>query len=390
MIAPALNRRRLLTTMGGLALPPAFAPSPARAQQPTGRVARTETLAQGLSQPWSLAFLPDGRWLVTEKAGRLRLVRPDGPLAARVGEPVAGLPPVEVVGQGGLLDVVPAPDFARSRTVFWSYSEAGGGEERGRNGTAVARGRLVEAGGGARLDDVRVVFRQRPKVASRNHFGCRLVFDRAGMLFVTLGDRFGPREQAQALDGHLGKIVRITPDGEVPKDNPFVGRPGALPDLWSYGHRNIQGAALHPASGELWITEHGPQGGDELNRVQRGGNHGWPVITHGREYGSGLPIGDGTERADMVAPLRVWRPTSIAPSGLAFVTGDRYPGWKGSLLLGALRDQSLWRLQLDGERITAEERLSLDARVRDVREGPDGAVYVLTDEADGKVLRLLG
>ncbi|UUX95152.1 PQQ-dependent sugar dehydrogenase [Aquabacterium sp. J223] len=379
------TRRTVLSALG--ALP--FVPGVAQAQ-PTGRPARTEVLAQGLSQPWALAFLPDGRWLVTEKAGRLRIVRPDGPVSARVGEPVAGLPAVEAIGQGGLLDVVPATDFGRSRRVFWAYAEAGSGDERGRNGTAVARGRLVEAGGGARLEEVQVVFRQRPKVASRNHFGCRLVFDRGGMLFVTLGDRFGPRDQAQALDGHLGKIVRIAPDGEVPKDNPFVGRPGALPDLWSYGHRNIQGAALHPATGELWITEHGPQGGDELNRVQRGGNHGWPVITHGREYGSGLPIGDGTERADVVAPLRVWRPTSIAPSGLAFVTGDRYPGWKGNLVLGALRDQSLWRLQLDGERIAAEERLAVDARVRDVREGPDGALYLLTDESDGKVLRLLG
>jgi len=340
---------------------------------------RPVTVARGLQHPWGLAFLPEGRMLVTERPGRMRIVERDG----RLGAPLAGLPPVDAGGQGGLLDVVLDPRFADNRLVYWSYSEAAA---EGGNHTAVARGRLEEG----RLADVQVIFRQRPSVSSSHHFGSRLVFGRDGRLFVTLGDRFSRMADAQTLDNHLGKIVRIEPDGRAAPDNPFVGRAGALPEVWSYGHRNMQGAALHPVTGALWIHDHGPQGGDELNRVQRGGNHGWPVITHGRNYGLGTRIGEGTERADVVAPLRHWVPTSIAPSGMAFVTGERYPEWRGSLLIGTLRAQVLLRLSLDGERVVGEQTLlsGLNARIRDVRLGPDGWIYLLTDERDGRILRL--
>jgi glucose/arabinose dehydrogenase len=236
---------------------------------------------------------------------------------------------------------------------------------------------------------VQVVFRQEPKVASSAHFGGRLVFARDGNLFITLGERFSRRDDAQDLSNHLGKIVRIAPDGSVPRDNPLVGRRGARPEIWSWGHRNVQGAALHPATGALWTHEHGPQGGDELNIVTGGRNYGWPVITAGREYGSGAVIGQGETRADVVPALRTWVP-SVAPSGMAFVTSDRYPGWKGSLLIGTLKAQRLLRLTLDGERVTGEQRLlaGLGERIRDVRQGPDGRIYLLTDNSDGRVLRL--
>lgn len=341
---------------------------------------RVQPVAHGLVHPWGLAFLPDGRMVVSERPGRLRTVAPDG----RVGPPLAGLPPVAAVGQGGLLDVLAAPDFAQSQRLYWSYSEPGDG---GSNGTAVASARLV----GDRLADVAVLFRQQPKVDSRAHFGSRLVWARDGTLFITLGDRFSRRDDAQNLANHLGKIVRLRADGSVPPDNPFVGRDDARPEIWSWGHRNVQGAALHPATGELWATEHGPQGGDELNRVQRGANHGWPVVTYGRNYVTGTAIGEPGPRDGVVMPLRHWMPTSIAPSGLAFVTGSRYPGWAGSLLLGALRDQALWRLKFDGDKLVDEQRLQagLSARMRDVRMGPDGFVYLLTDNADGQLLRLL-
>lgn len=338
------------------------------------------TVTRGLQNPWGLAFLPDGRLLVTERPGRMRIVERDGTLGA----PLAGLPPVVAGGQGGLLDVVIDPRFADNRLVYWSYSEPAA--DGNGNSTAVARGRLD----GNRLADVQVIFRQQPKVASSHHFGSRLVFARDGRLFVTLGDRFSRMDDAQTLDNHHGKVVRIEPDGKVPADNPFVGRAGALPEIWSYGHRNIQGAAIHPVTGALWTNEHGPQGGDELNLTEAGKNHGWPVITYGRNYGLGTRIGEGTERADVVAPLRHWVPTSIAPSGMAFVTGDRYPGWQGSVLIGALRAQALVRLTLDGNRVTGEERLltNLNARIRDVRQGPDGWIYVLTDSSDGSIVRL--
>lgn len=345
-----------------------------------------ETVAQGLDHPWSLAFLPDGRMLVTERPGRLRLIAANGQLSA----PIAGLPRVKAAGQGGLLDVVLDPQFAQNQRIYWSYSE---GVIEGTR-TAVARGRLVIDGDKPRLDDVQVVFRQQPAVDSEAHYGSRLVFAPDGRLFITLGERFSHKADAQTLDNHLGKIVRIEADGRVPADNPFVATPGARPEVWSYGHRNVQGAAIDPGTGRLWATEHGPQGGDELNAVQRGKNHGWPVITYGRNYGIGTTIGEGTTRADVVAPLRRWVPTSIAPSGLAFLTSDRYaayPGWRGSLFLGALRGQALWRVTLKDGKVDRDEALlsDLKQRIRDVRQGPDGWLYLVTDEADGRVLRLL-
>ena len=338
---------------------------------------RPVTVASGLQNPWGLAFLPDGRMLVTERPGRLRIVGADG----KVGEPVAGLPPIVAGGQGGLLDVVVHPRFADNGYVYWSYSEPGDGG----NSTAVARGKLD----GNRLADVKVLFRQHPKVSSSHHFGSRLAFARDGRLFITLGDRFSRRDDAQTLDTHHGKVVRIEADGATPPDNPFVNRTGALPEIWSYGHRNLQGAAIHPETGELWTHEHGPQGGDEVNVTLAGKNHGWPVITYGREYGTGFRIGEGTTRADIPEPAKVWVP-SIAPSGMAFLTSDRYPGWKGSLFVGALRAQALVRLELDGRKVVREQRLleGLGERIRDVRQGPDGWLYVLTDARDGKVLRL--
>lgn len=335
------------------------------------------TVASGLEHPWGLAFLPDGSMLVTERPGRLRMVSPSGELGA----PLAGLPRIEVGGQGGLLDVAPDPNFAINRLVYFSYSEPG----EGGNSTAVARARLEPKG----LADVRVIFRQKPKVASGHHFGSRLAFARDGRLFITLGDRYSRKDDAQTLDTHHGKIVRIEADGRVPADNPFVGRAGALPEIWSYGHRNVQGAAIHPATGELWAHEHGPQGGDELNAVDAGRNYGWPVITYGRNYVSGTKIGEGTERADVPAPLTYWVP-SIAPSGMAFLTSDRYPGWKGNLFVGALRGAQLQRLVLDGRKVLQRESLlaNLGERIRDVRQGPDGWLYLLTDSAQGRILRL--
>jgi glucose/arabinose dehydrogenase len=342
---------------------------------------RAVAVARGLANPWAVAFLPDGRFLVTERPGRLRIVERDG----RVGEPVAGLPPVDAGGQCGLLDVVLDPKFADNALVYWSYAEAG----EGGNSTAVARGRLQGNG----LVEVQKIFTQLPKVSSRQHCGSRLVFARDGRLFVTLGERFSRKEDAQKLDNHLGKIVRIEADGRVPADNPFVATPGAMPQIFSLGHRNVQGAALHPASGELWASEHGPQGGDEINRILPGRNYGWPLLTYGRNYGTGTRIGEEGPKPGFEQPLYWWVPVSVAPSGMAFVGGDRYaayPGWNGSLLLGTLRGEALLRLELDGTRVVHEERLlsGLNARIRDVRQAPDGFVYVLTDSADGRLLRL--
>ena len=375
-----LTRRAVLggALLGGLAAASAVRAhgSPGAAQAGESVEPRVATVAGGLDQPWSLAFLPDGRLLITEKAGRMRLVADGKPLP-----PLSGVPEVDDGGQGGLLDVVLSPNFASDRTVFFSYSEPG---SRG-NGTAVARAVLD----GTRLSELKVIFRQEPKVSSRAHFGSRLVFGRDGNLFVTLGDRFSRRDEAQNLDNHIGKIVRITPDGGVPRDNPLVNRSGARPEIWSWGHRNVQGAALHPRTGALWTHEHGPQGGDELNIAAAGGNYGWPVITQGREYGSGAVIGEGETRAGIVPALRTWVP-SVAPSGMAFVTSDRYPGWQGSLVMGTLKAQRLLRLTLDGDRVTGEQRLlsGLGERLRDVRQGPDGRIWLLTDSGEGRVLRL--
>jgi glucose/arabinose dehydrogenase len=345
------------------------------------RTERTDVVvtevARGLQHPWGLAFLPDGRMLVTERPGRLRIVDAGGVPS----DPVAGVPAVFARGQGGLLDVAVSPSFATDRTVFLSYAEPT--ELGGR--TAVARGVLE----GTALRDVRVIFRQTPDASGGNHWGSRLVFARDGTLFVTLGDRFTLREGAQDLGTHLGKVVRIRPDGTVPPDNPFVGRAGALPEIWSYGHRNVQGAALHPRSGRLWTHEHGPQGGDELNVTLAGRNHGWPTITFGREYGSGAAIGQGSAKAGIQAPLVQWTP-SIAPSGMAFHNGGAFPAWNGNLLVGTLGFRSLFRLELDGERVVRQERMlqDLGRRIRDVRVGPDGRVYLLTDDPDGAILRL--
>lgn len=378
-----LQRRQLPGALAALGLL-GTAAAPALANQP-----KVVVVAHGLVNPWGLAFLPDGRMLVTERPGRMRLVGTDG----RLSPPLPGLPAVAAEGQGGLLDVVADPRFASNRLVYWSYSETAADGDG--NGTAVARARLDGPPGSERLAEVQVIFRQLPKVASRLHFGSKLVFGNDGRLFITLGDRFSRKDDAQTLDNHLGKIVRIEPDGKVPADNPLVGRPGnppnTRPEIWSWGHRNVQGAAIHPATGDLWATEHGPQGGDELNLVQPGRNFGWPVITHGRNYGIGTKIGDGTERADVVAPLAHWVPTSIAPSGMAFLTSDRYPGWKGNLFIGALRGQALVRITLDGNKVASQERLlqSQNERIRDVRQGPDGFLYLLTDNADGRVLKVL-
>lgn len=341
---------------------------------------RVESVAAGLVNPWALAFLPNGRLLVTERPGRMRIVERDGKLS----EPIEGVPIVAAVGQGGLMDVVLAPDFAQSRTIYFTFAEP----REALNGTSVARARLVEEGGKARLADVTVIFRQEPAIGGGFHFGSRIAIARDGMLFVTLGERY-QRDRAQDLSGHLGKVIRIRPDGTVPPDNPFVGRQGARPELWSYGHRNAQSAAIHPATGKLWIVEHGPRGGDEVNIPEAGKNYGWPVIGYGVDY-SGAKIHTGTHKEGMEQPIFHWDP-SIAPSGMAFYTGDAFPGWRGSMFVGALARASLIRLELDGEKVLREERLldATGARIRDVRMAADGTLYLLTDARDGKVLRLV-
>ena len=337
-------------------------------------------VATGLAHPWAVAFLPEGRFLVTERPGRLRVVSADG----QVGPAVTGVPAVAAGGQGGLLDVVTDADFARSRRIFLCYSEPG----QGGNGTALARATL--SADARSLQDVKVLFSQRPKVESNLHFGCRIVQAGDGNLFLTLGERYHRKDDAQKLDNHLGKIVRITPDGAAPPDNPFVKTPGALPEIWTYGHRNPQGATLAP-DGRLWMHEHGPQGGDEINLPQPGRNYGWPLITFGEQYGGG-PIGAGiTAGAGMEQPLHHWTP-SIAPSGMAFLTSNRYgSAWKGSLFVGSLKFQFLNRVELSGAKVVREERLlgDLGERIRDVQQGPDGYLYVLTDNPKGRLMRLV-
>ena len=334
---------------------------------------KVETVAGGLDHPWGLAFLPDGRMLVTEKPGRLRLVAKDG----KTSEPLKGVPEVFAEGQGGLLDVALDPDFAANGLVYLSYSESG----EGGAGTAVARGKLADNG----LDDVQVIFRQQPKVDRGLHFGSRLAFSPDGKLFVTLGERF-KFAPAQDLGTHLGKVVRINPDGSVPQDNPFVGQKGAKPEIWSYGHRNPQGAAIHPETGKLWENEFGPLGGDELNIPAAGANYGWPVVSWGKHY-DGTDIPDPPTHPEFADAIYHWNPV-ISPSGMTFYTADAIPGWKGNLLIGGLSSEAIVRLTLDGEKVTEEERIPMGTRIRDVRQGPDGAVYALTDEGDGKILRL--
>jgi glucose/arabinose dehydrogenase len=351
------------------------------AMGPAMAAPRPEVVASGLENPWGVGFLPDGRFLVTEKSGRIRVVDAGG----KLGAPLAGLPAIASGGQGGLLDVLVDSAFARNRTFYFCYSEPEAGGSA--NGTALARAQL--SADGSRLEGLKVIFSQRPKVASRNHFGCRIVEAKDGNLFLTLGDRFSRKEDAQKLDNHVGKLLRIAKDGSAPADNPFVGRAGALPEIWSYGHRNGQGAALAP-DGKLWMHEHGPQGGDEINIPEAGRNYGWPVITYGENYGGGK-IGDGIARKDgLEQPLHYWVP-SIAPSGMAFLTSDRYgAGWKGNLFVGSLKFGYLDRIELKDGKVVAEHKMLEDgrARIRDVKQGPDGLLYILTDESDGKLLRL--
>jgi glucose/arabinose dehydrogenase len=370
-------RAALLLACSLALVPPAQARDAAvKASTQQGTV-RLVTVAEGLERPWGIAFLPDGRALVTERPGRLRIVGTDGKLS----EPLGGVPAVDAIKQGGLLDVALDPEFAATRLVYLSYTEK---REDG-NGTTVARGRLGERG----LEDVQVIFRQRPAVSGGHHFGSRLVFARDGRLFITLGDRFSERARAQTLDSHLGKVVRIERDGKIPADNPFLGRPGALPEIWSYGHRNVQGAALHPATGELWTNEHGPKGGDELNRDLPGRNYGWPTVTYGVEY-SGEKISDSPTAPGIEPPVHYWVP-SIATSGLLFYTGTRFPQWRGSAFVGGLANKQLVRLEMDGTRVVREERLLegvVNERVRDVEQGPDGSIYLLTDEINGRLLRV--
>jgi glucose/arabinose dehydrogenase len=335
------------------------------------------TLVEGLENPWSIAWLPDGRMLVNERAGRLRIVSKDFRLDP---QPVEGLPKIVVDGQGGLFDVVLHPDYKDNGWIYISYSGPGPGG----HGTELMRAKLDDH----RLTDQQVLFRLEPKTGSSQHFGGRIVFDRKGHVFLTLGER-GEQARAQRLNDHAGSVIRLNDDGSVPKDNPFVGRKDAKPEKFTYGNRNMQGAALHPTTGELWTHEHGPQGGDEVNVMRAGRNYGWPVITYGANYGTGTRIGEGTQKAGIEPPLYYWVP-SIAPSGMAFYEGDKFPNWRGNLLIGALADKMLVRLELNGEKVVREERMIKGAigRIRDVRVGPDGFVYLLTDERRGILARL--
>ena len=381
-LPPMLQSIRLRTLLFGTLLAAALVAGPVAARDlivrtEAGSVKLTE-VASGLQNPWSLAFLPDGRMLVTERPGRLRIVGRDGSVSA----PIAGVPEVHARGQGGLLDVAVSPNFADDKLIVFSYAEPTAGGAR----TAVARARLDAEG--LRLEDVRRIFAQNEDPSGNHHWGSRLVFARDGTLFITLGDRFHSRERAQALDSHLGKVVRIAIDGSVPADNPLAGRSDARPEIWSWGHRNVQGAALHPQTGELWTHEHGPQGGDEINRTRAGLNYGWPEVTYGREYVTGRKIGAGEAREGVEPPVLQFTP-SIAPSGMAFYTGDVFPQWKGNLFVGALKFQLVARVVLEGDRVVHEERLfaELGRRIRDVRQGPDGHLW-LVDETEGRILRL--
>jgi glucose/arabinose dehydrogenase len=335
-----------------------------------------ETVASGLVNPWALAFLPDGRMLVTERPGRLRIATPDGKLSP----PLPGVPKVFASSQGGLHDVTLDRGFAQNQIIYFCFADPyeGGGR------TSMARARLA----GDKLEDVRVIFRQEGPPSSGSHFGCRIVQTPDNNLFLTLGDHGAHPKEAQNLGNHIGKIVRVAPDGAVPKDNPFVGRADAKPEIWSYGHRNVQGAALHPTTGKLWAHEHGPRGGDELNIIEKGKNYGWPVIGYGIDYG-GAKIHESTSKPGMEQPIKQWTPV-IAPSGMAFYQGDLFPAWKGNVFIGGLATQIVVRLTLDGEQVTGEERLlqGVRERIRDVRAGPDGALYLATDSSNGRILRV--
>lgn len=368
------SRRAPLAWAAALALLLA-APAAGQAVVQTERAAfRITPVAQGLEHPWGLAFLPDGRMLVTERPGRVRLVGADGALSP----PLAGLPPTAARGQGGMLDIALDPDFPRNRRVY--LCQVQGGE--GGTAPALVRARFAET----RFEEVATLFVAEPRAATGLHFGCRLVFGPDGMIYMGLGDR-GRMERAQDLADHNGSLLRLTPEGRAPADNPFVGRADARPEIWSWGHRNIQGLAVRPGTGQIWLHEHGPQGGDEVNLIRRGANYGWPRATHGEHYGGGQ-ISPYTSLPGMEDPVHVWTP-SIAPSGLAFYEGDAFPGWRGDMLIGALRGRMLVRLSLAGDRVVAEERIpTYGERIRDVRVGPDGRVYLLTDSPRGAIWRL--
>lgn len=381
--------------------PAANPPAPPPPPPASPMVVKVTELAAGLNSPWGLAFLPDGKLLVTQRGGQIRLRNADGTPVNGGADQVSGVPPVEAVGQGGLLDVAVDPAFASNRRIYFSYAERDAGNAS-LNSTAVARAELDVAG--RSLSNLVVIYRQQPKVQSSMHYGSRLVFDRNGYLFVTLGERMSIDQRGFAQDltrGH-GKVVRITTDGVPAPGNPDFGVAGAQPHIWSYGHRNVQGAALHPATGDLWINEHGPQGGDEVNLSLPGRNYGWPIISYGQEYGTLTQVGEGTAKAGMEQPQSYWEKidgsawtpgtakSSIAPSGMVFYTGDALPDWKGNLFVGALAGTALWRLTLNGNTVTGRERLLADRgeRIRDVRQGPDGWLYLLTDSTNGKLLRL--
>jgi glucose/arabinose dehydrogenase len=352
--------------------------APQRFQTSAGNVT-VETVARGLVNPWALAFLPDGRMLVTERPGRLRVVDKDGKLSPAL----AGVPWVFARGQGGLHDVVFDRDYPQNNTIYFCFAEPADGGGR----TALARAKLVDQAT-PRLEEVKVIFRQEGPLSSGNHFGCRIAQAANNTLFMTAGEHFTTRDQAQNLGNHLGKIIRIKPDGAVPPDNPFVNRAGVKPEIWSYGHRNPQGLAFHPQTGKLWEHEHGPRGGDEVNIIEKGKNYGWPVIGYGIDY-NGAKIHQSTHKEGMEQPVKYWVP-SIAPSGMAFYTGDLFPKWKGSLFVGAMVPGFLVRLEVDGDKVGNEERIlrELDERIRDVRQGPDGAIWMVTDYSEGRLLRL--
>jgi glucose/arabinose dehydrogenase len=372
---PQANGESQTTESGGAS---ATTPAPAQSLSSEKGPIRVTEVARGLDHPWALAFLPDGNMLVTERSGQLRRISRDGNISA----PLAGVPKVFAEGQGGLLDVVLSPDFATSQRIYLSYAEPG---DNGSAGTAVASAKLGEAG----LSDVKVIYRQEPKLVGPNHFGSRLAFDGQGHIFITQGER-NNRPTAQALEKLQGKLVRLNLDGSVPRDNPFVGQANARPEIWSYGHRNMQGLAIDPRTGKLWENEHGPRGGDEINLPQPGKNYGWPIVTHGINY-SGLPIpeAEGREKSGLEPPYHVWE-KSPGLSGMAFYTGHPGTPWNDSLFLGSLAERNLIRLTLQGDKIVGEERLlnEIGERVRDVRVGPDDNVYVLTDENDGKLFRI--
>lgn len=369
--------RTVTALAAALFLASATLPAPAQVfRTENGRI-KVETLARGLDQPWAIAMLPDGNLLVTEKPGRIRVVTGAGAVLP----PLAGVPQVFARGQGGMLDIVLDRNFAANNTIYFCYAEPyeGGGR------TALARATLDGVVG---LSNVKVIFRQLGPASNGFHYGCRIVQTPDNNLFLTMGEHSTARDEAQNLANHLGKVVRIAPDGSVPKDNPFLGRLGARPEIWSYGHRNPQGAAINPATGQYWLHEHGPRGGDEINIPQAGKNYGWPVIGYGINY-SGAKIHEATHQDGMEQPVYYWVP-SIAPSGMAFYTGELFPKWKGNLFVGGLRSQMLVRLELDGDKVKKEERLlgALNERIRDVRQGRDGALYLATDASEGRILRV--